>query len=116
MRVAVAKRPVEQFETEVTLPEWQLEPDEEAYFGQPDNGALYVDADGNPVDPPAPSVEQIERDASRPEPQQQPSPEERDPDAPPPDQPRRPPPERLDREWLDRAIGNPPPPRREPGN
>ncbi|TZG26409.1 transglycosylase domain-containing protein [Sphingomonas montanisoli] len=38
MRVAVAKRPVEQFETQVTLPEWQLEPDEEAYFGEPDEG------------------------------------------------------------------------------
>ena len=47
MKVAVAKRPVEQFETEVTLPEWQLEPDEESYFGQPDDGVTAVDADGN---------------------------------------------------------------------
>jgi len=38
MRQATAKRPIEQFQTEVTLPEWQLEPDEESYFGDPDNG------------------------------------------------------------------------------
>ena len=31
MKVAVAKRPVEQFETQVPLPDWQLEPDEEAW-------------------------------------------------------------------------------------
>lgn len=49
MKVAVAKRPPEEFETEVTLPEWQLEPDNEAYFGSPDD-EIYVDADGNPVD------------------------------------------------------------------
>ena len=51
MTRAVARRPVEQFETEVTLPEWQLEPDEEAYYGneaQPD--AAQVDPDGMPVD------------------------------------------------------------------
>lgn len=48
MGVAVANRKVEPFDTEVTLPEWQLEPDEEAYFGEPDNG-IFVDADGNPV-------------------------------------------------------------------
>lgn len=38
MSVAVAKRPIENFQTEVTLPEWQLEPDEEAYFGNVDEG------------------------------------------------------------------------------
>src|SRR3546814_9398255 len=38
MQVAVARRPVEQFDSELTLPEWQLEPDNEAYFGEPDNG------------------------------------------------------------------------------
>jgi penicillin-binding protein 1A len=53
MKVATANRPVENFETEVTLPEWQLEPDEEAY-GQPDNGMM-VDENGMPIEPPAPS-------------------------------------------------------------
>lgn len=48
MRAAVAKRPVEQFETEVTLPEWQLEPDNEAYYGNADD-VSYADEDGNPL-------------------------------------------------------------------
>jgi penicillin-binding protein 1A len=49
MRVATAKRPVEQFDTKVTLPEWQLEPDAEAYFGPPDDGVdSFVDENGNP--------------------------------------------------------------------
>ncbi|MCE7795054.1 PBP1A family penicillin-binding protein [Sphingobium sufflavum] len=47
MKVAVADRPVENFETDLTLPEWQLEPDDEAY-GKPD-ADMQVDADGNPV-------------------------------------------------------------------
>jgi penicillin-binding protein 1A len=66
MRVAVAKRPIEEFDTKVTLPEWQLEPDEEAYFGRPDEGA-FVDSDGNPIEQPtdAATVEEIERDAVR---------------------------------------------------
>ena len=49
MKPATASRPIEQFETQVTLPEWQLEPDEETYFGQPDNGGMMVDEDGNPM-------------------------------------------------------------------
>ncbi len=66
MKVAVAKRPVEQFDTEVTLPEWQLEPDEEVYFGRPDEGA-FVDADGNPIEQPGegPDILELERDAVR---------------------------------------------------
>ena len=51
MTKAVANRPVEQFDTQVTLPEWQNEPDNE-YFAGPDNAA-FVDEDGNPVDPEA---------------------------------------------------------------
>ena len=52
MRPATASRPIEQFETEVTLPDWQLEPDDESYFGAPDNaqdGGQLVDPDGNPL-------------------------------------------------------------------
>jgi penicillin-binding protein 1A len=48
MKRAVAKRPVEQFDTKVTLPEWQLETDEEAYIGTPDTGQ-FVDEDGQPL-------------------------------------------------------------------
>jgi len=36
MIAAVAKRPIEKFDTAVTLPEWQLEPDADAYFNAPD--------------------------------------------------------------------------------
>lgn len=66
MRVAVAKRPVEEFDTEVKLPEWQLEPDEEAYYGAPDNGD-FVDQDGQPLPQPeeVPSPADIESDAVR---------------------------------------------------
>ena len=49
MRVAVANRPVEQFDTQVTLPQWQLEPDDEAY-GMPDNGLTTLDNDQVPED------------------------------------------------------------------
>jgi hypothetical protein len=35
MRYAVKKRPVEEFDVTLELPEWQLEPDEEALFGAP---------------------------------------------------------------------------------
>jgi penicillin-binding protein 1A len=48
MRVAVVGRPVEQFETQLKLPEWQLEPDDEA--NQTDsNSYYYTDDQGNLV-------------------------------------------------------------------
>ncbi|HVR89764.1 MAG TPA: PBP1A family penicillin-binding protein [Novosphingobium sp.] len=50
MRVAVAKRPVENFDVELKLPAWQLEPDEEAAFGNPDD-YQYVDEQGNLIQP-----------------------------------------------------------------
>jgi penicillin-binding protein 1A len=50
MRYAVAKRPVEKFDTDLKLPEWQLEPDDEAMFGEPGD-YYYVDEQGNLVDP-----------------------------------------------------------------
>ena len=87
MKTAVAKRPVEPFETEVTLPEWQLEPDEESYFGQPDND-VSVDEFGEP----AATVEQ-------PEPGDE---VEIGPDGEPLGQEDR---DRLDQGWLDRALG-----------
>lgn len=85
MQKAVASRPVEQFDTQVTLPEWQLEPDDESYYGEADNG-LFVDDDGNPVgsydDLPMPN-------AITPDDGIEPAPT----------------PERLDQQWIDRAIG-----------
>ncbi|WP_300973272.1 transglycosylase domain-containing protein [Sphingomonas sp. LHG3406-1] len=50
---AVANRPVEQFQTEVPMPDWQLEPGEETYIG---NEELpfepLVDENGNPIGTP----------------------------------------------------------------
>lgn len=51
MRVATEKRPVEEFTTELTLPEWQLEPDDEAWFGGEGGDYYFFDEDGNPIDP-----------------------------------------------------------------
>ena len=81
MKTAVAKRKVEPFETELVLPEWQLEPDDEAYFGSPDD-VIFIDENGNAVEPGAgpgigPEGGPIE--------QQQP--------------------ERLDENFIDRALG-----------
>jgi penicillin-binding protein 1A len=62
MKVAVAKRPVEQFATQAPLPDWQLEPDEEAWGFNMEGSAPLVDADGNPIgaqpaDPLAPEAQ-----------------------------------------------------------
>ncbi|KQN24939.1 penicillin-binding protein [Sphingomonas sp. Leaf33] len=94
MRQAVANRPVEQFDTQVTLPDWQLEPDDEAYYGNADAGA-FVDADGNPVPPEATGEQQPPGDDDVP-----PPPNTGDPDA---EQ------QRLDQDWLDRVTGRTPP-------
>ncbi|WP_052208436.1 transglycosylase domain-containing protein [Croceibacterium mercuriale] len=53
MRVAVADRPVEQFDTELKLPGWQLEPDDEYLFGdrEDDEGYYFYDEQGNPIGP-----------------------------------------------------------------
>lgn len=85
MRTAVAKRPIEQFETEVTLPEWQLEPDNEAYFGNAD-GMSYVDEDGNPL-PNGPQ----DRYPNTPDDQASPADEQ--------------PQGRLDQRWIDDVLG-----------
>jgi penicillin-binding protein 1A len=55
MSVAVANRPVEQFETQVPMPDWQLSPEEEMYGDQPvdENGVQpMVDENGMPLNPP----------------------------------------------------------------
>jgi penicillin-binding protein 1A len=112
---AVANRPVENFDVQVKAPDWQEEPDNEAWFGAPDNGQ-FVDEDGNPVSPP-PAQQPPQAQAPPPPPQDRmplrgpappPRADEMGDDGPPPDQ-------RLDQQWLDRAIGRDrPPPRRGP--
>ena len=101
MKVAVAGRPPEEFDTKVTLPEFQLEPDQESYFGEADNG-LFVDENGNPVGqgdttPPAPG-QQVDADGN---PIEQRAPTEQ-PAAPPADKKDDP---KLDQAWIDRVLG-----------
>ena len=90
MKVAVANRPITKFETDVPLPDWQLEPDEEALGGAVPTdegiGPPLVDANGNPMGTPASESQGI----------------------PVPAQPGGP-----DQSELDR-IFNSPPPQREP--
>ena len=65
MRYAVKDRPEEEFDTDLQLPEWQLEPDEEFYFGDPDD-YYYIDGQGNlvePLGPPGIEVEDFDPDA-----------------------------------------------------
>ena len=50
MRYAVKDRPVEEFVTELKLPEWQLEPDEEYLYGDPED-YYYIDEQGNLIEP-----------------------------------------------------------------
>ncbi len=82
MTVAVAKRPIEKFQTEVTLPEWQLEPDEEAYFGNVDEalppGTGTEGTDRDPMDQSGEA--RIESPDTNPTP-------------------------RLDQKWIDEALG-----------
>jgi penicillin-binding protein 1A len=58
MTVAVAKRPVQAFETQVPMPDWQLTPEEETYGDEmPDMntiGPMMVDENGMPIGNPAP--------------------------------------------------------------
>nr|WP_225871725.1 PBP1A family penicillin-binding protein [Actirhodobacter atriluteus] len=112
MKFAVRNRPVEEFKTEVKLPEWQLEPDDEYFFGNPED-YYFIDEDGNliepgmgdpengpgenpfdvddqglPIPPPAPDVDG--RTGRQPAPQQSPT--------------RRAPPA-IDDDFLERATG-----------
>jgi penicillin-binding protein 1A len=116
MKVAVANRPVEQFDTQVTLPEWQLEPDDEAYYGQPDNGIPTVDENGQTVQPSSGADSDQSQpttdggDQGQPQPQQA-NPRHRSDDddwqgPPPPPVPGNPQPgQRLDQNWLNGVLG-----------
>jgi len=52
MRVAVARRPVETFDTKVTLPDFMIGNEQDEYLGAPDEGG-YVDENGMPIELPA---------------------------------------------------------------
>lgn len=66
MRFAVKSRPVEQFDVELELPDWQLEPDDEAMFGAPED-YYYIDEQGNMVEGGVrdPDFDGIDPDAAR---------------------------------------------------
>lgn len=103
---AVAGRPVEAFETQARIPNWQLEPDEEAWFGQPEDPGMMVDPDGNPIYPAEPGEPLFDDPVLQ---QEGRAPERSF------ERPAERPSERLDQEWLDRAVGRrpqagPPPP------
>lgn len=108
MKVAVKDRPVEQFQTELQLPEWQLEPDEEWMLGDPANEYYYVDEQGNLIEPgydARPEPRYDPRSESGSDPRYDPRYDQRynrRPDDPRSDQQR----------WDDRSI-NPPPGRRD---
>ena len=87
MKVAVAKRPVERFETEAPLPDWQLEPDEEAWGLDYEEVPPLVDEDGNPIGT-------------------QPA----DPLSPQPGDD----PQAVDQQWMDEVLGRRPPIERRP--
>jgi penicillin-binding protein 1A len=53
MRYAVRNRPVEEFDTDLKLPEWQLEPDDEQIYGDPGD-YYYIDEGGNLIEPQRP--------------------------------------------------------------
>lgn len=109
MRVAVKGRPIEKFDTDLQLPEWQIEPDEEWMFEDPGDEYYYVDEQGNLIEP---GLDQDRRGPPFPVEGEQPAPAE--PRTPP--APRgagtgdrgEPPPAASDA-FLERAIGGPPP-------
>jgi penicillin-binding protein 1A len=106
MRFAVRNRPIEKFNTEVQLPEWQLEPDEEWMFGAPGDEYYYVDEEGNLIEPTAPGERRPAPFPAEGENQPQPADPARRPDprvpAPVPARPAQP---AASDEFLDRATG-----------
>ncbi len=103
MRYAVKGRAVQEFNTEVQLPEWQEEPDEEWMYGDPGNDYYYVDEQGNLVEPAGPDERRV---TLPPDGEQAPPPDPRRPDprAPAP-VPGRPAPPAASDDFLDRATG-----------
>ncbi|MDB5679043.1 transglycosylase domain-containing protein [Sphingomonas bacterium] len=98
MKIATAGRPVEQFDTAVTLPDLAL--DNEEGFGAPDNG-VFVDPDGNPIPPDQIAPDEPPTgggDAGLPPSSENDAPQTA-PDGPPKQS------DRLDKKWLDRVTG-----------
>ncbi len=108
MQVALRTRPVQNFQTEVTLPEWQLEPDAEAYYGDPDQ-QVGGDNQAAPDDMQAPAATP---DDTTPAPEQSAAPAPAAPRrAPTPERPPSATPQRapqIDQKWLDTVLKDQP--------
>jgi penicillin-binding protein 1A len=98
MRVATARRPVEQFDTALKLPEYTLEPDDEANMGGNPENYYYVDENGNLIDPNRQRGAAVNQPPGRPEDNGQPPAGDGQPPA-------------ADDGFLDRATGRQVPPR-----
>ncbi len=116
MRYAVKDRPVEEFDVELNLPDWQLEPDEEAMFADPDE-YYYIDENGNLIEPgrrepaPDPFDNEFGRDRANERRDVAPLPIPAQP-VPPSPRPRNSPRPAVTEDFLERATGAaiPPPP------
>ena len=92
MRFAVKDRPVEPFDTDTDLPEWQVEPDEEFYYGDPED-YYFIDEQGNLIEPGRrPSEEGPASEGATERPRQPGEGADGEPQA-------------IDDDFLDRAIG-----------
>ena len=93
MSVAVANRPVEQFQTQVPMPDWQLTPEEQLYGDQPvDANSVQpmVDENGMPLGtPPQQPANPQQEPMARPDGSSEPDQQELDQAFPPQQQPRR---------------------------
>jgi len=98
MRFATAQRPVEQFDTQLKLPDYTLEPDDEANLGNNPENYYYVDEKGNLIDPNRPPGEAPDAPPGRPEDNGQPPAGDGQPPA-------------ADDGFLDQATGRQVPPR-----
>jgi penicillin-binding protein 1A len=121
MTVAVANRPVESFDTQVPMPDWQLTPEEEVYGDQPvdsnDMGSL-VDENGMPIGTPQPfpafpNQQPQQQPMVRPDGTGDPSQQQFDPLAPQP-QPQARVPGYAPQPQPQRQPVYPPPPQRQP--
>jgi penicillin-binding protein 1A len=119
MSVAVTNRPVEQFDTQVPMPDWQLTPEEELFGDQAmdQNSAdqPLVDENGNPIPQAAPDDNGGPPPMIRPDGTGDPSQQDLDqafPPAPQPRQtnPRQPRPAYPDQDQQQRSDGSAPPP------
>ena len=114
MSVAVANRPVEQFETQVPIPDWQLSPEEEMFGDQAiDDNSMQpmVDENGMPLGTPPPQDQNYPQPMVRPDGTGDPSQQELD-QAFPPQQQRQPqpPPQRQPRQQQPPPDSAPPDP------